>query len=325
VLVFLIYKLLRDAHDAQQAMSEYEIFDRPLLALRRDRAAAHDFLLQRVAEDFAERLGAIQRQFPTVVDLGAHNGVIGAKLKVLPGVSMVVSVEQSWRLLAQCASPRVLADEELLPFRDSSLDLVVSGLSLHLVNDLPGVLIQIRRALKPDGLLLAAVLGGQTLTELREAFLVAEEEVEGGASPHVAPFADVRDYGSLLQRAGFALPVTDTDVVTVSYATPLDLMHEIRGMGATNVLTSRRRTPLRRETLMRACEIYTSRHSRADGRITATFEIITLTGWAPHESQQKPLPPGSARSRLADALGSREISAGEKAGPARRSAPEKKR
>lgn len=294
-------------------------FDRRLLVQRQDRAAAgaaaHDFLLHRVAEDFTVRLGAVQRQFPTVVDLGAHHGVLARSIRELPGVSLVISADSSGRLLAMCPPPRVLTDLEMLPFRDGSLDLVVSGLSLQLVNDLPGALVQIRRALKPDGLLLAAVLGGQTLAELREAFLLAEAELEGGASPRVAPFADVRDYGSLLQRAGFALPVTDTDLVTVTYSSPLALMRELRGMGATNILMARRRQPLRRSTLMRACEIYIERHARPDGRVPATFEIITLTGWAPHESQQKPLRPGSAQVRLADALGTHELKAGDKAAP----------
>lgn len=296
-----------------------QIFDLELLKQRRDRAAAnisaHDFLLQRVAEDFAVRLGAVQRQFPIAVDLGAHHGVLARTVAGIPGVSRVVSAECSWRMLRLCPKPRVLIDFEALPFADKSLDLVVSGLTLHLINDLPGTLLQIRRALRPDGLLLAAVLGGETLRELRESFLLAESELEGGVSPRVAPFADVRAYGSLLQRAGFALPVTDSDVVTVTYSSPFALMQELRGMGATNTLVSRRRTPLRRNTLMRACEIYVERYARPDGRIPATFEIITLTGWAPHESQQKPLKPGSAQVRLADVLGTREISAGEKAGP----------
>lgn len=291
-------------------------FDLRLLAQRRNRAAAtvaqYDFLLQRVAEDLAVRLGAVQRRFATVVDLGAHHGLLAHSVGQLPGVSLVVSAECSWRMLMLCPPPRVMVDLEALPFADTSLDLVISGLTLHCVNDLPGTLIQIRRALKPDGLLLASVLGGQTLSELREAFLLAESELEGGASPRVAPFADVRDYGSLLQRAGFALPVTDTDIVTVTYSSPLALMQDLRGMGATNVLTARRRAPLRRRTLMRACEIYIERHGRRDGRVPATFEIITLTGWAPHESQQQPLRPGSAKARLADALGARELPAGEK-------------
>ena len=299
-------------------MSEHEIFDRELLQRRRARIAAaaeaHDFLLRRVAEDFSERLRAVQRQFATVVDLGAHHGVLARHLQTLPGVSTVVSVDHAWEYLRQCPEPRVLADEEFLPFRDGALDLVVSALSLHHVNDLPGALVQIRRALKPDGLLLAALLGGQTLSELRESFLLAETEIEGGASPHVAPFADVRDFGSLLQRVGFALPVTDADLVTVTYESPLALMRDLRGMGASNVLKDRSRRPLRRETLIRACEIYLERHGLPGGRIPATFEIITLTGWVPHESQQKPLQPGSAKMRLADVLGTREISAGDKTG-----------
>ena len=208
----------------------------------------------------------------------------------------------------------VVADEEALPFRDGSLDLVVSALALQFVNDLPGTLIQIRRALKPDGLLLAALIGGDSLTELRAAFAAAEAEVEGGVSPRVAPFADLRDLGALLQRAGFALPVTDVDRVTVRYASPLALMHDLRRMGAANALVERRRAPLRRATLRRMLEIYAERFADADGRIRATFEIVWLSGWAPHESQQQPLAPGSAKTRLADALRTREIPAGEKAG-----------
>ncbi len=295
--------------------TDTQLFDLGLLARRRDRAApnaaAHDFLLQRVVDDIVIRIGAVQRQFATAVDLGAHTGLLSRSLQQLPNVSFLASAELSWQMLRQCPPPRILTDFEALPFADESLDLVVSALMLQYVNDLPGALVQIRRALKPDGLLLAAVLGGQTLQELREAFLLAESEMEGGASPRIAPFADVRDYGSLLQRAGFALPVTDTDVVTVTYKSPLALMHELRGMGATNMLVARRRTPLRRSTLVRACEIYIERHGQPDGRIPATFEIITLTGWAPHESQQKPLRPGSAQARLADVMGTREIPAGE--------------
>ena len=230
--------------------SDHHIFDRGLLVRRRDRAAAdaaaHEFLLARVADDFAERLSAIQRRFPVALDLGAYHGVVGRRLGQVPGVEMVISAEVAPRLLARCAAPRVRADAEALPFRDQSLDLVVSGLSLHLVNDLPGALVQIRRALKPDGLLLAALLGGDTLIELRNAFLAAEEEVEGGASPRVAPFADVADLGGLLQRAKFALPVVDADRITVTYPDALALMRELRAMGAANALAQRRRTPLRR-------------------------------------------------------------------------------
>lgn len=285
----------------------HQIFDRRLLARRRDRAAVlaheHDFLLDRVAEDLLDRLAVVRRQFPKVLDLGAHHGTLSRRLRALPGTEIVVGAELSPAMLARCDGPRVLADEEALPFADAALDLVVSGLSLQLVNDLPGVLAQIRRVLKPDGLLLAAMLGGQTLHELRAAFLAAEAEVEDGASPRVAPFADVRDMGGLLQRAGFALPVADSDVVTVTYASPLALMRDIKAMGASNALLARRRTPLRRATLARAAVHYAERFPAPGGRIRATFEIVTLTGWVPHASQQQPLAPGSARMRLADALG----------------------
>jgi NADH dehydrogenase [ubiquinone] 1 alpha subcomplex assembly factor 5 len=303
--------------------SEHDIFDRALLVRRRNRVAAdatrHDFLLARVADDLMERLAAIQRRFPVALNLGAYHGLIGRRLRQLPGVEMVIDAETAARLLAQCEGPRVRADEEALPFRDGSLDLVVSGLSLQLVNDLPGTLVQIRRALKPDGLLLAALLGGNTLVELRNAFLAAEEEMEGGASPRVAPFAEVQDLGGLLQRAKFALPVVDADTVTATYPDALALMRDVRAMGAANALCARRRTPLRRATSMRAVEIYRQRFALPDGRVPATFEIVTATGWAPHASQQQPLQPGTARMRLADALGTVEEPAGDAATPHPRS------
>lgn len=262
-----------------------EVFDRALLARRRDRVAqtspASDFLLQRVAEDVVGRLAFVKRTFPVVLELGAHHGVLGERLRGVPGVEVVIEAERSPRLLAQCEGPRVGADEELLPFRDRSFDLIASALVLQFVNDLPGALVQIRRALVPDGLFLGALLGGETLKELRTAFFLAEDEIEGGASPRVGPFADVRDLGSLLQRAGFALPVTDSDTLVVTYATPLHLMRELRAMGIGNVLHARRRQPLKRATLSRMCEIYLDRFARHDGRVPATFEILTMTGWAP--------------------------------------------
>jgi NADH dehydrogenase [ubiquinone] 1 alpha subcomplex assembly factor 5 len=283
------------------------IFDRDLLLRRRDRhaeaAPAHDFLLARVGEDFAERLSLIKRRFPLAANIGAHHGLISRSIGGVAGIERVIDVDRSLRLLRRCNGLRVLADEEALPFADASLDLVVSGLALHLVNDLPGVLVQIKRALKPDGLLLAALLGGETLRELRQSWLAAEAELTGGASPRVAPFADVRDLGALLQRAGFALPVVDSEVVTVTYASPLALMQEIRAMGASNMLLARRRRPVTRRLVMRAAEIYAERFGIAGGRVRATFEILTLTAWAPDESQQRPLRPGSAQARLADALG----------------------
>ena len=282
------------------------VFDRRLLVARRDRhaerAADCDFLLTRAADDIVERLALVRRKFPLTLVLGAYHGVLGRRLASLDSIGTVIEAEAAPRLLAHCSGLRVAADEEALPFRAASLDLVASALALQLVNDLPGALLQIRRALKPDGLFLGALLGGQTLVELRNAMLAAEAEIEGGASPRVAPFADVRDLGALLQRAGFALPVADCDSFTVTYASALQLMRELRGMGASNALAARHRKPLRRATLMRACEIYAERFSTADGRVRATFEIITLTGWAPDPSQQQPLAPGSARRRLADAL-----------------------
>ena len=299
------------------------IFDRALLLQRRLRAVAMaqaaaqsgevsppDFLLQRVAEDLVWRLSAVKRQFAQAVVLGGFPGIITTRLRSVPIVGAIIETDTCMALFGEQASGeppvRQIVDEEALSFEEASLDLVVSSLALQWVNDLPGTLIQIRRALKPDGLMIAALLGGRTLFELREAFLLAEAEMEGGASPRVAPFADVRDLGSLLQRATFALPVTDVDVVTVTYADPLALMHELRAMGAGNVLLARRRAPLRRATLVRAIEVYRQRFGLENGRIPATFEIVTLTAWAPHASQQKPLAPGSARMRLADALGTRE-------------------
>jgi SAM-dependent methyltransferase len=289
------------------------IFDRQVLRARRQRAAAlgpSTFLLDRVAEDVADRLAAVLRRFERAADLGTPTDALRRVLAESGKVGTVIAAGG----FKSGTDHAVVADEEALPFADGSLDLVVSALALQLVNDLPGTLIQIRRALRPDGLLLAALLGGDTLTELRQAFTQAEAEVEGGASPRVAPFADLRDLGGLLQRAGFALPVTDVDRVVVRYASPLALMHDLRRMGATGVLADRRRQPLRRATLARMSEIYGERFADPDRRIRATFEIVWLSGWSPHESQQQPLAPGSARHRLADALGAKEISAGEKAG-----------
>jgi SAM-dependent methyltransferase len=283
------------------------VFDRPLLARRRSRVAAsatnHDFLLRRVADDLAERLAIVRRSFPLAANIGAHHGVVSRAIRGVAGVEKVIDLDPSIELLREAPGLRVVADEEALPFGDASLDLAVSGLSLQWVNDLPGALLQIRRALRPDGLLLASLLGGGTLNELREAWIAAEAEYSGGASPRVAPFADVRDMGTLLQRAGFALPVVDSETVTVTYANPLALMQELKAMGASNMLNARRRIPVTRGLLLRAGEIYAERFTAGDGRVPATFEILTLTAWAPDDSQPKPLRPGSAQARLADALG----------------------
>jgi SAM-dependent methyltransferase len=298
-------------------MSAPRLFDRRLLRARRRRAAAlgaTTFLIDRVADDLADRLAAVRRSFPVAIDLGTPTAAVRRALAASTAIGTMIAVDAAADHQSKQAGLTIAADEETLPFADGSLDLVVSGLAFQFVNDLPGTLSQVRRALKPDGLLLAAFIGGDTLTELRQSFAAAEAEIEGGASPHVAPFADLRDIGALLQRAGFALPVTDVDRVVVRYASPFGLMHDLRRMGATNALTERRRLPLKRATLMRMAELYAGRFADADGRIRATFEIVWLSGWAPHASQQKPLAPGSATRRLADALGTREISAGDKAG-----------
>jgi SAM-dependent methyltransferase len=293
------------------------IVDRVLLRARQRRALAlgpSTFLLDRVAEEIADRLGAVLRTFPCGLDLGTPTDAVRRVLARGGKVGAIIAANPLAKEAAGGGGLAVAADAEALPFGDGTLDLVVSGLALHFVNDLPGALVQIRRALKPDGLFVAALLGGETLTELRQAFAAAEAEMEDGLSPRVLPFADLRDLGALLQRAGFGLPVTDVDRLTVRYATPLALMHELRRMGATNPLVDRSRRPLRRATLGRMLEIYAQRFADPDGRIRATFEIVFLSGWAPHESQQQPLAPGSARTRLADALGTQERSAGEKAG-----------
>ncbi len=288
-----------------------QVFDRAAVRQHRERAAAgfpsHAFLFDEVAARLADRLDDVRRQFQAILDLGARGGVLARALAGRPpdtrsGDPLLVHADLAPRLVA--GLPRaVVADAEALPF-SNGFDLVLSCLDLHWVNDLPGALLQVRRALRPDGLFLAAMLGGDTLVELREAWLAAEIEVEGGASPRVSPFADGRDAGALLQRAGFALPVVDTDRITVTYGDAIALMRDLRGMGEANAVGLRRRGATRRATLFRAAEIYGQRFAGPDGRVRATFEVITLTGWAPHETQPRPLKPGSAAFRLAAALGS---------------------
>jgi SAM-dependent methyltransferase len=293
------------------------IFDRDLQRRRRLRAIRGqpvDFLLRHVAQELVERLLVVKRSFSVVADIGTPGGALRDMMRSQGLVPNVIAVDPL-ALQVACNDPlRIAADEEALPFADASLDLAVSALALQAVNDLPGALTQIRRALRPDGLFLAAMLGGETLSELRQSFAEAEAEVEGGVSPRVAPFADLRDLGALLQRAGFALPVVDSDRLTVRYTTAFDLMRDLRGMGWTNALTERRRTPLKRATLLRMAEVYAKRFSDPDGRLRASFEIVWLSGWAPHESQQQPLRPGSAKARLADALKTTELPAGERPG-----------
>ena len=293
------------------------LFDRNMLRthlLRTARLGAETFLLDRVADELGERLATVLRTFEFAADIGTPGRAVSRMLAQHKIAQRVIAVHPLPLLLADFDGLKIVADEEAIPFADGSLDLAVSALALHFINDLPGALIQIRRALKPDGLFAGVLLGGDTLTELRQSFAAAEAEIDGGISPRVVPFADLRDLGALLQRAGFALPVTDTDRLTVRYADVFALISDLRRMGATNVMTERRRVPLKRRTLLRMAEIYRERFSDADGRIRATFEIVWLSGWAPHESQQRPLKPGSARMRLSDALGTREIPAGEKPG-----------
>ena len=299
-------------------MAPTPLFDRKLLAARRRRArrlGPATFLMDRAVEDLADRLAAVLRRFERAADLATPTGAVRAALAGYGAIGTMIAVDPEFDGDdAGEGAFRVVADVEALPFAGGALDLVVSAFALETVNDLPGVLIQIRRALKPDGLFLAAMLGGDTLTELRESFAVAETELTGGVSPRVAPFPDLREMGALLQRAGFALPVADVDRVVVRYPSPLALMADLRRMGAANPLVERRRVPLRREILVRMMEVYADRFADRDGKVRASFDIVWLSGWAPHESQQQPLRPGSAQARLADALGTREISAGEKPG-----------
>jgi SAM-dependent methyltransferase len=278
------------------------LFDRALLASRRRRAGARprdgaDFLLTRAVDDLDDRLVPVLRRFGRAVDLGLAAGPAAAAVCRLDKADAVTVAALDDGLGAD-----LVVDEEALPFPPESLDLVVSMLSLQFVDDLPGTLIQIRRALRPDGLFLAALLGGETLHELREALADAEVELTGGLSPRVIPFVGVRDLGSLLQRAGFALPVTDSDRFTVRYGSMFDLLADLRAMGATNPLVDRTRRPTSRRLFLRAAEIYAERFADPDGRLRATFEIVSASGWAPHESQQKPAKPGSATVALADAL-----------------------
>jgi SAM-dependent methyltransferase len=282
------------------------LFDRKLLRARERRAAKHGaekFLLERATDELLARLSTITRKFPQAALIETPAGEeIKAQLLVTGQIEAVdnLGIEDA---------------AETVSGEPARYNLAVSMLSMQWLNDLPGVLAQSKRLLKPDGLLLAAMIGGDTLTELRDALASAESELEGGIAPRVSPFVEVRTLGGLLQRAGLALPVTDIDGFTVRYANMLELMHDLRRMGATNALTERSRRPLRRATLFRAAEIYRERYADEDGRIRASFEILWLSGWAPHESQQQPLKPGSAKARLADALRAVELPAGDKTGP----------
>ena len=276
------------------------IFDSRAYAMHRARAARRgqeSFLVADVAENLSERLGAVNRAFAAALDLNSRD--------------VAFRIIQS--RAAQWTRTALSKNEEALSFGAGAFDLVISALSLHAVNDLPGALSEIRRVLKPDGLLLAALFGGGTLGELRRAFAFGESETIGGVSPRVAPFADVRDLGGLLQRAGFALPVADAERIDVAYGDFSTLVNDLRALGETNALAERSRKFLRRDTLAATLSNYSATDADESGRLRATFDVIYLTAWAPHESQQKPLAPGSAKTRLADALGAQEKSAGEPA------------
>jgi len=288
------------------------VFDRALGRSRLKRALAEgypDFLLQRAVGDLEERLGAVLREFKLAADLGTPLSLARPVIAGKARTALRMAEAE-----AEGAGADLVGDLEALPFAAESLDLAVSLLALQSVNDLPGAFIQIKRALRPDGLFMGCLLGGRTLQELRQAMLEAESETTGGVSPRVAPFADLRDLGSLLQRAGFALPVVDSELVTVRYRDAFGLFRDLKGMGWSNALAARRKAPLRRETLLRAAALYAERFADPDGRLPATFEFVWVSGWAPHESQQKPLRPGSAKARLADALGVPEVGTGEKPG-----------
>lgn len=292
-------------------MSPPRLFDRSLLARRLDRAAKGfaqaSFLRERAIEDLMHSLSGINRHFDVALEIGARDGAFGRELTGSPAVDKIgMLIEGDLSEAFDGGSPRLIMDEEQLPFGDESLNLVVSTLALHTANDLPGVMVQIRRALKPDGLFIASLFGGETLKELRGCLMEAELEVRGGYGPRIAPFAEGPDLIDLLRRTGFNMPVVDSDRVVVSYEHPLKLMADLRAMGESNVLIDRPRKGLNRTILTRASELYFERFADNEGRIAATFEIITLSGWKPHESQQKPLRPGSAKMRLADALGVKE-------------------
>ena len=284
------------------------VFDRRAVRMHRDRAAPNfagrsDFLVREVGERLVDRLDDVKRRFARVLDLGCHGGQLGPLLRRQTSPELLVEADLSLCMVRHAAgTARLVADEEWLPFRSDSLDLVVSALSLHWVNDLPGALVQIRQALRPDGLLLAAMLGGDTLFELREAFLRAESGHEGGVRPHVSPFPDVETLGALLQRTGFALSVVDSDRITVTYKSAQALMHDLRAMGEVNATRGRARHFARRATLRALDACYREAFGLDDGRIPATFQVLYLTGWTPHDSQQQPARRGSGSVRLAEAL-----------------------
>ena len=303
-------------------VDKINIFDRHLLLKRREKASVtfhdHDFLFKEVAIRLVDRVKDINRKFPLALDLGCRNGLLGNTFsEMAPNkIETLVQADFSPGMATSAALNTglysLVIDEERLPIRERCLDLILSCLNLHHVNDLPGTLIQICRALKPDGVFIGAIFGNQTLQELRQSWLQAESEIDGGASLRVSPFVELQDAAALKQRAGFALPEPDIDNINVTYDNPLNLMHDLKGMGETNILVDRKRMLTKRKTLLSAVKTYITQYSDNSGRVTATFQIIYLIGWAPAENQQKALKPGTAALKLADALETKEITVGEK-------------
>jgi NADH dehydrogenase [ubiquinone] 1 alpha subcomplex assembly factor 5 len=297
-----------------------QVFDRDLVRMRRDRVASTlsqaDFLILESAERLADRLLDVTRTFPLALDLGCHTGQMAPLVQRTGKVNTLVQADlsEAMALAARGVNGQLAfcADEEFLPLAEESLELILSNLSLHWVNDLPGTLMQIRQSLKPDGLFLAATFGGKTLKELRAVLLEAEAETTSGVTPRVSPFVDVREAGNLLSRAGFALPVVDAENIEVTYENAFKLMADLRAMAETNAVLERSKTPTSRATLMRAAELYAEKFADERGRIVASFQIVTLTAWTPHASQQQPLRPGSAKAKLADALKTDEIKLSDK-------------
>ena len=305
-----------------------EIFDIPALARNRMRAARdfhnYDFLFSYCEDQILDRLSLIKRSFQTVLLIGARKSpAFISKLKTQLGADFIVQTDLTQAYFQTAiededkdkntppAPSSVICQDDFLPFKGGSFDLILSSFHCHTINDLPGALFQIRRILKPDGLFLSALPGGETLTELRQSLMQTEIETKNGLSPRVFPFADKQDAGALLQRAGFALPVVDSENITVTYAHLFDLIKDLRGMGEQNSLLARNKNHPGREFFLNAARYYSTHFGEPDGRIRAGFEIIFMLGWAPHESQQKPLRPGSAEKSLADALNTQEIKTGE--------------
>ena len=310
--------LYRQAMTKDTPNTRPDLFDTHLLPSRRDRAMAlgfvgrGDFIHELIAQQISDRVDEVLREFKDIAILGAGGGTLVRTIQAARPTSNVQAFELS-ALRAESERTTWVSSLDPMPLKPESYDLVISALELHWQNDPVGQLVQMRRALRPDGLMLAALFGGQTLAEMRACLAEAEIETTGGLSPRIAPMGELRDLGALVQRAGLTMPVADSERIDTSYAGPLQLMHDLRAMGETNILSGRRRQPMRRETLARCVDLYHQNFPAADGRIQATFEIVFLTGWAPGPDQPKPLRPGSAVTRLADALDSQEVSAGEKA------------